>query len=396
MQVNTIQEAIKDIKRGKMIIVTDDAMRENEGDLLMAAEFCTPKHVNFMAKHGRGLICIPMKHSRLKSLSIMPMVVDNTDLMNTKFTVSVDSTRCKTGISAYERAKTIKTLIDPKTTPSDLRRPGHIFPLEAVPGGVLSRAGHTEAAVDLAYLAGLTPAGVICEILNENGTMARMSYLKKFAAKHCLKIITIKDLIQYRIEREKLVHKTIVVNLPTSYGDFSLHVYETVLDKFLHLALVKGDIWGKKNVLTRVHSECLTGDIFHSKRCDCGEQLDAAMKLIAERKCGVVLYMRQEGRGIGLLNKLRAYVLQEKGLDTVEANKRLGFAPDLRHYGMGAQILVDLGLTTIHLLTNNPRKIVGLEGYGLKVTKRIPLIMEKNRNNVRYLNTKKYKLGHLL
>jgi len=393
----SIEEAIEDIRRGKVIIVTDDEDRENEGDFIAAAEKITPGMINFMAKYGRGLICVSLTRERLEKLKIPEMVDNNTAKLGTAFTVSVDAIKgTTTGISAYDRALTIKTLIDPKTKPEDLARPGHIFPLRAQEGGVLRRAGHTEASVDLARLAGLYPAGVLCEIMDSDGNMARLPKLEKIARRFGLKIITIKDLIDYRCKKEKLVKRVVETTLPTPYGSFKLLVYESILDKDYHLALVKGEVRGKKDVLVRVHSQCLTGDVFHSLRCDCGEQLQTALKLIQKEKCGVLLYMRQEGRGIGLINKLKAYALQDKGLDTVEANLALGLEPDLRDYGIGAQILVDLGLSSIRLLTNNPRKVVGLEGYGLKITKRLPIIIKPNKINKKYLITKRDRLGHLL
>lgn len=397
MKFNSIEEAILGIKQGKMLVVVDDEDRENEGDLVMAAEKVTPESINFMATNGRGLICLPMLAKRLSDLHVLPMVMNNTSHMETAFTVSIDAKRgVTTGISAHDRAQTIKVALDPKSKPEDLARPGHIFPLKAQEGGVLIRAGHTEAAVDLAKLAGLYPAGVICEILNEDGTMARVPQLFAFAKKHNLGIITIKDLIAYRRKTEKLVSRAVTVRFPTRFGEFKLIGYQTTVDDQYHLAVVKGDVAGKQNVLVRVHSECLTGDVFHSLRCDCGEQLAAALQMIEREKLGVLLYMRQEGRGIGLQNKLRAYVLQEEGLDTVEANERLGFKPDLRDYGVGAQMLVDLGLTSIRLITNNPRKIIGLEGYGLQVVERVPLEVGRNEINKRYLKSKKEKLGHLI
>lgn len=393
---NTIEEAIEDIREGKMIVVVDDEDRENEGDLLMAAEKVTPEAINFMATYGRGLICVPLTAERIQALNLVPMVTHNTDPHGTAFTVSVDGYLSTTGISAYERAATVKILVDPESRPEDLRRPGHIFPLKAREGGVLVRAGHTEGAVDLARLAGLQPAGVICEIMNEDGTMARVPDLMKFVEKHELKIITIKDLIRYRRQTEKLVQRIESVHLPTDFGDFRAVGYQSLLDGQDHLALVKGEVDDGDPVLVRVHSECLTGDVFHSRRCDCGDQLAAALEQIEKEGRGVLLYMRQEGRGIGLLNKLKAYKLQEEGKDTVEANLALGFPADLRDYGVGAQILVDLGITKVRLMTNNPRKIVGLEGYGLEVVERVPMEMPAKPENERYLSTKKMKLGHYL
>ena len=397
MQFDSIEEIIADIKRGRLVIIIDDEARENEGDLIIAAEKATASKINFMATFGRGLICVPLSGEKLDSLGLRPMVENNTERMETAFTISVDAKRgITTGISAHDRAITIKTLLNPKTGPEDLARPGHIFPLRAKEGGVLTRAGHTEAAVDLARMAGFYPAGVICEIMNEDGTMARVPDLIKFKRRHGLKLGTIASLIEYRRRKEKLVKRAVEVKLPTSFGDFKLISYETSVGEGPHLALVKGEVKGKREVLVRVHSECLTGDVFHSRRCDCGEQLREALRIISREGCGVLVYMRQEGRGIGLKEKLKAYSLQEKGLDTVEANLRLGFEPDLRDYGLGAQILVDLGLSSIRLLTNNPRKIVGLGGYGLKITRRIPIKVKAHRFNRRYLKTKEEKLGHLL
>ncbi|MFH1259409.1 MAG: bifunctional 3,4-dihydroxy-2-butanone-4-phosphate synthase/GTP cyclohydrolase II [Elusimicrobiota bacterium] len=393
----SVPEALKEIKKGRMIVVVDDPDRENEGDLLMAASGVTPQAINFMAKYGRGLICVPMVSSRLDDLEIGSMVKKGKEAHEAAFTVSVDAGKnTTTGISAHDRALTIKTLIDPKTEPDDLVRPGHIFPLRYREGGVLVRAGHTEAAVDLARLAGLYPAGVICEIMHEDGTMARLPELKKFAKKFHLKMLTIASLIEYRRRTEKFVRCVTKAHLPTRFGEFEMYVYEDTMNKENHLALVKGEVSGEKNVLVRVHSSCLTGDVLFSLRCDCGQQLHQSMQVIDQEGRGVVLYMNQEGRGIGLVNKLKAYELQDQGLDTVEANLRLGFQPDLRTYGIGAQILADLGLSTIHLLTNNPRKIAGIEGYNLKVTKRISLEIPPTKMNARYLKTKKEKMGHLL
>jgi 3,4-dihydroxy 2-butanone 4-phosphate synthase/GTP cyclohydrolase II len=394
---SSISQAINSIRQGKMVIIVDDKGREDEGDLVVAAEKVTPEAINFMAKHGRGLICLPIVEERLNKLRLYPMVSNSGDRFGSSFTVSVDAKKgTTTGISAYDRALTVKAIVSPETNPEDLVSPGHIFPLRARQGGVLKRAGHTEAAVDLASLAGFYPAGVICEIMNDDGTMARGEDLIKFADKHKLHIVTIADIIAYRRQTEKLVKRVLETNFPTEFGEFKLIVYETTIDNEHHLAFVKGDVNNKKNVMVRVHSECLTGDVFRSKRCDCGEQLSQALKKIADEGEGVLVYMRQEGRGIGLLNKLRAYVLQDDGLDTVEANKELGFKSDLRDYGIGAQILTDIGLSTVRLLTNNPKKIVGLEGYGLKVVERVPIEIHPHEFNRKYLITKKVKFGHFL
>ncbi len=394
---DTIKAGIEDIRNGEMLIVVDDEQRENEGDFVLAAEKACPESVNFLAKHGRGLVCVALLPDRVAQLRLEQMVDDNTSLHKTAFTVSVDALEgTTTGISAADRATTILSLVDPATQPSDLGRPGHIFPLRGMDEGVLRRAGHTEAAIDLARLAGLYPAGVLCEIMNDDGSMARVPQLVELARKFGIRMITIQDLIQYRMMREKMVQKIVVTKLPTRYGDFSLHLYQGIIDKKNHLALVKGEIRGDVPALVRVHSECLTGDVFGSLRCDCGDQLHRALRMVEKEGSGVVLYMRQEGRGIGLVNKIKAYKLQDDGHDTVEANEKLGFKADLRDYGIGAQILVDLGVRKMRLMTNNPKKIVGLEGYGLEVVERVPIEIEPNETNQKYLETKRDKLGHLI
>jgi 3,4-dihydroxy 2-butanone 4-phosphate synthase/GTP cyclohydrolase II len=397
MALATIEEAIEDIRNGRFVIVVDDEDRENEGDFIMAAEKVTAESINFMAVYGRGLICVPMIGERLDELKIPMMVERNTAVLGTAFTVSVEAREgTTTGISAADRAKTVQVLVDPATKPEDILMPGHMFPLRAKEGGVLARAGQTEATIDLARLAGLYPAGVCCEIMNEDGTMARMPELEVISEKLGVKIVSVADLIAYRRRHEKLVHRVVEVKLPTRFGEFTAIAYKSDITPGEHVALVMGDIESEEPVLVRVHSECLTGDVLGSLRCDCGEQLQIAMQRIGEEGRGVILYMRQEGRGIGFHNKLRAYELQDNGLDTVEANLALGFAPDLREYGEGAQILVDLGLHEIRFLTNNPKKIIGFEGYGLKVVEQVPIVVSPNPHNIGYLETKKNKMGHLL
>jgi len=397
MEFNPIDEIIKDFKEGKMVVVVDDRDRENEGDLIIPASQATPEAINFMAKYGRGLICMAITSKRARELGLSPMVNENTSLKGTPFTVSVDAKHnTTTGISAFDRAQTIEVLIHPQTKEEDLAKPGHVFPLISKDGGVLVRAGHTEAAVDLARLAGFYPAGVLCEIMGEDGRMAPLRQLLSFANHHGLKICSLADIISYRWKKEKLVKREVTTDLPTGYGNFKLIAYRTLLEDRIHLALVKGKVRNREDVLVRVHSQCLTGDVFKSLRCDCGDQLGIALHMIGKVRCGVVLYLNQEGRGIGLLNKLKTYELQDRGMDTVEANRKLGFEPDLRNYGIGAQILADLGLHRIRLLTNNPRKIVGLKGYGLEISERIPLEIKPNDMNREYLKTKQKKLGHLL
>ena len=394
---NTIEEAVEDIKNGKLVIVVDDDERENEGDLIMAAEHATPENINFMATYGKGMICAPLTEEQARILGLRLMSETNTERMKTAFTITVDHKSSTTGISAFERAKTIIALANPNAVQNDFVMPGHVFPLIAKNGGVLKRAGHTEAAVHLARMAGLNPAGAICEIMNDDGTMARVPQLLEYAKKHTLKIISIADLIKKRRMTEKLVMKSAEAKLPTAFGEFKIAVYENTIDQYQHVALIKGEILGDDEpVLVRVHSECLTGDTFHSLKCDCGEQLDAALQKISEEGRGVVLYLRQEGRGIGLLNKIRAYELQDAGKDTVEANTLLGFPQDAREYGIGAQILYDIGVRKMKLLTNNPKKLVGLNGYGLEIIERLPLSVKANEANEFYLKTKKEKMGHIL
>lgn len=396
MGLTTVEQAIEDIRAGRFVIIVDDEDRENEGDFAMAAEFVTPESINFVTVHARGLICVPMSAERLHELELDLMVSRNTSRNSTAFTVSVDLSNGGTGISAADRAATVRALVDPATDPGDLARPGHMFPLRAQGGGVLVRAGQTEAIVDLARMAGLQPAGIVCEIMNEDGTMARRPELEAIAARHGINIISVAQIIAYRLEHEHLVQKVAEARLPTAYGEARAIAYRSEVDAAEHVALVFGDVETDEPVLVRVHSECLTGDVFGSLRCDCGIQRDMAIKAIAEEGRGVFLYMRQEGRGIGLHNKIRAYALQDDGADTVEANEELGFPPDLRHYGIGAQILVDLGVRKMRLLTNNPKKVVGLESYGLSLVERVPIVVESNPENERYLAVKRQKLGHLL
>lgn len=397
MEFAKIEEVLEALKRGEMLVVVDDEDRENEGDLVLAAQAVTAEKINFMAREARGLICVPMTGGRLEELGLRQMVSSDPDGRETAFTASVDAREgTSTGISAHDRAQTVRVLIDPHTRPSDLVQPGHIFPLRARPGGVLQRAGHTEASVDLCKLAGLYPAAIICEIMNEDGTMARLPDLVKFAQKHNLLIASIADLIRYRHAREKLIEKIASAQLPIRHGAFTIHAYRSLTDGKEHIALVMGDVAGKENVLVRVHSECLTGDIFNSLKCDCGEQLDQALRQIANEGVGVFVYLRQEGRGIGLGNKIKAYHLQDRGIDTVEANKRLGFKEDLREYGIGVQILKDLGLSTIRILTNNPKKLVGIESYGITIVEQLPLLVRPNAYNYQYLKAKHEKLGHHL
>ncbi|HET8654900.1 MAG TPA: bifunctional 3,4-dihydroxy-2-butanone-4-phosphate synthase/GTP cyclohydrolase II [Longimicrobiaceae bacterium] len=399
MPFDRIEDAIQDIRDGKLVIVADDEDRENEGDLVCAASLVTPEIINFMAMHGRGLVCLTLTPERADALELRPMTDVNSEAYGTAFTVSVDAASrfgVTTGISAWDRAKTIQVCLDPESRASDLRRPGHVFPLRARPGGVLRRVGQTEASVDLARMAGLEPAGVICEILNPDGSMARRPELERFAAEHGLRFVTVAQIVAHRLASERLVQRAAEAVIPTPYGEWTMIAYRNDVDSREHVAFVKGEIDGRENVMVRMHSECLTGDVFHSMRCDCGEQLDAAMRMIAEEGAGAIVYLRQEGRGIGLVHKLRAYQLQDGGLDTVQANEALGFRADLRDYGIGAQILIDLGLSSLRILTNNPKKIVGLEGYGLSVSEQVPIRVEPNPHNRGYLATKRDKMGHLL
>jgi len=396
---DSVEEAIEAIQRGELVIVADDEDRENEGDLVCAAEKITPNVINFMATHGRGLICLSLTPERVEQLVLTAMGNHTSDSHGTAFMVSIDADPkhgVTTGISAADRAKTIRVAIDPNSRPDDLRRPGHVFPLRARPGGVLQRVGQTEASVDLARMAGLTPAGVICEILNEDGTMARRPQLEVFARRHGLKFVTVAQIIAHRLKTERLVHRVAEARLPTEFGEFSVIAYTNDVDRREHVALIKGDVAGREDVLVRMHSECLTGDVFHSQRCDCGQQLRTALRRINAEGCGVLVYMKQEGRGIGLLNKIRAYQLQERGMDTVEANEMLGFPADLRDYGIGVQVLLDLGIKSMRLMTNNPKKIIGLRGYGLSVTEQVPISVRANRHNWSYLQTKREKMGHLI
>jgi 3,4-dihydroxy 2-butanone 4-phosphate synthase/GTP cyclohydrolase II len=397
VKLNSIESVLEDVKVGKPIIVIDNEDRENEGDLFVASELINPKSINFMAKEGRGLICVSITSQRANELDLEPMERRNSSLHETNFTISVDAKKdTTTGISAFDRSVTIKTLIDDNAKAIDLARPGHIFPIVGKDGGVLRRAGHTEASIDLSLLAGLKPSGVICEIMADDGSMARGNELEKFSRKHKLKISSIADLIGYLRKKRKLVQRVESITLPTKFGKFDLHLYEGLFDNKTHLALTKGDYISSESAMVRVHSECLTGDIFHSLRCDCGNQLDAAIEAINNNRSGIIVYLRQEGRGIGLKHKIKAYKLQEEGMDTVEANKELGFEPDLRDYGVGAQILKDLGVSKLSVLTNNPKKLIGLEGHGLKIMKRIPIVIKPGNENEQYLNTKKNKMGHIL